>query len=400
MSSTNRVKLSYVEETTYGVTPANPTLQEVPFTSDSLSQNPSFSQSSIIVADRQVKDVIRTDVEAGGDVNFELIEGKGSSTAPYGFPDDWFLGALLASDYLNVADETITATFVPKGANPAKIQSVNAVLEQFVPGTWLRVTGASNAQNNAWCRVIANNSNSELEVIVVNAQGDFVSETSTANVTLKGVKLATNGTTVKTYSILRQYQDLTDADAEIITGAAINGFRLRTETGAILNGSFTFLGKDAASGTPTGATITAASTGAVLNAVDHVMGVVEGSDVATFDLTSLEITVENGYRGKKKVAALGATDVIPGTFVANITFRGHYESKTIVDKMLNANTTSLAFVVEGPSTKGYVFDFPNVRLTGGSRVAGGQNQDVIFELTGQAFKSPTEAITMKIGRLI
>lgn len=89
MSDANRLRLSYVEETSWGVTPAAPTLKALRFTGESLEANADFTSSNEIRDDRQVSDVIRTNFGAGGDVNFELS---------YGAFDD-LLAALLFSNW-------------------------------------------------------------------------------------------------------------------------------------------------------------------------------------------------------------------------------------------------------------------------------------------------------------
>ena len=75
LQSTNRVKLSKVRETTFGVTPANPVFKAVRQTSSSLAANPKTVISAEIRPDRQVTDLILVDEDAGGDVAGEIAFG-------------------------------------------------------------------------------------------------------------------------------------------------------------------------------------------------------------------------------------------------------------------------------------------------------------------------------------
>ena len=75
LQSTNRVKLSKVRETTFGVTPANPVFKTVRQTSSSLAANPKTVISAEIRPDRQVTDLILVDEDAGGDVAGEIAFG-------------------------------------------------------------------------------------------------------------------------------------------------------------------------------------------------------------------------------------------------------------------------------------------------------------------------------------
>lgn len=72
IQTTNRVKISRVAESTFGITPSNPAFKTLRETSSSLSVNPKTVITNEIRADRQVTDLILTSFEAGGDVGGEL----------------------------------------------------------------------------------------------------------------------------------------------------------------------------------------------------------------------------------------------------------------------------------------------------------------------------------------
>lgn len=72
LQSTNRVKLSKVRESTFGVTPTSPVFKEVRQTSSGLAANPNTVISNEIRSDRQVTDLILTGITAGGPIGGEL----------------------------------------------------------------------------------------------------------------------------------------------------------------------------------------------------------------------------------------------------------------------------------------------------------------------------------------
>lgn len=100
MSDANRVRLSYVEESAWGTTPATPTLKALRYTNESLAANAEFSSSNEIRDDRQVSDVIRTNFGAGGDLGFELS---------YGAFDDLLAALLFSSWTTNVLENGVNA---------------------------------------------------------------------------------------------------------------------------------------------------------------------------------------------------------------------------------------------------------------------------------------------------
>lgn len=85
MSDANRVGLRYIEEVTWGVTPATPVMQAMRFTDESLNFNIENTQSQESRDDRAVADTVQVSASGGGGVNFEF------SAASF---DDMLEGAL------------------------------------------------------------------------------------------------------------------------------------------------------------------------------------------------------------------------------------------------------------------------------------------------------------------
>jgi hypothetical protein len=71
LQSTNRVKISSVRETTFGVIPTSPAFKTRRVTSHALATNPQTVVSSEIRSDRQRRDVILTAIQPGGQVGGE-----------------------------------------------------------------------------------------------------------------------------------------------------------------------------------------------------------------------------------------------------------------------------------------------------------------------------------------
>src|SRR5882672_3003882 len=88
MSDSSSVQLYQVEETVWGTTPAT-ALKEFRFTQESLEFNAQTAQSEEIRNDRQVSDIIRTSVNATGDVGIELSYGTHDDMLEGAFFNDW-----------------------------------------------------------------------------------------------------------------------------------------------------------------------------------------------------------------------------------------------------------------------------------------------------------------------
>lgn len=73
MSDANRASMGYVEETTWGTTPTG-ALQTLRITGESLQDNEEVAESAEILADRNLRDLIRSGEYSSGSVNFELTD--------------------------------------------------------------------------------------------------------------------------------------------------------------------------------------------------------------------------------------------------------------------------------------------------------------------------------------
>ena len=71
----NRTGLRYVAETTWGTTPATPTMQALRFTGESLDHNVNTVKSNEIRDDRNISDLIAVSMANAGGFNFELSYG-------------------------------------------------------------------------------------------------------------------------------------------------------------------------------------------------------------------------------------------------------------------------------------------------------------------------------------
>lgn len=72
MSETNRMALRYIEEVTYGSTPASDTWNEIRFTGESLQGAPRTVTSNEIRSDRMVADMPKVGLDVNGGIDFEL----------------------------------------------------------------------------------------------------------------------------------------------------------------------------------------------------------------------------------------------------------------------------------------------------------------------------------------
>ena len=208
-----------------------------------------------------------------------------------------------------------------------------------------------------------------------------------------------NGTTLNTYSLEREYTDLSN-EFEVFIGMAVDQLSMNIAVNAIITAVVSMVGKSSASAAASpGSGYTAAPTNDVMNTIDHVAKFIEGDGSNTAaDITAFTMQIANNLRTRLVVGTLGAASIGAGKFSPTGTLQKYFESATLMDKYLNQTATALAVVLQVGTTEAYVFEFPSVKFSSGQRVAGGENTDIIADLNWTAYKHATELITMRVTK--
>lgn len=388
MSDANRVKVGYNKEVTWATTPAA-ALKTVRLVSESLRQEQQITQSNELRSDRQVSSFKRLGLNAAGDIAFEIS---------YGAHDDFLQGALQSADWGATAPaETagITQTDISSASSDNSISRVAGswVSDGFRLFGWVRISGFTSGGPNGIAKISAITA-AKLTLTHITVVTDAAGE----SVTVKQLSEITNGTTFQSFSIEREYQDLTTTLAAF-RGMSIDNFSLSIVAAQLITGGFGFLGKNETSETATIGTggDVEAPTNDVLNAVDDVFAVLEAG--AATQITQCAFAVANNLRQRLAVSNLGPISLGSGTIGVTGTLQAYFSTATLFDKFLNQTDTTLAINTKDAAGNQYVFDFPRVRLTSGQRVAGGINTDIIADFGFGAFMHATELKTLRIGRI-
>lgn len=150
MTDSNLVRLAYVEESTWGVTPATPNMRNLRYTGESLNFEIETIESSEILTDRQVTDLIQTNARDVGSYNFELSYLEHDETIAAAFWSTWSNNPQKDNAVLGADTEITDAGTV------ADTYAVNAGGASFVVGMLVRASGFTNSANNKVFRVSSN----------------------------------------------------------------------------------------------------------------------------------------------------------------------------------------------------------------------------------------------------
>lgn len=397
LASTSRVQMRYIAESTFGVTPGAGNANNLRMTGESLNYDLSKEQSKEIRSDRQIGGAVTVDADASGDINFHFQYNEydgilaGLMMSAYSVYGTAGVGTSFSAAYTAT---TITASVAPTGSSD---------FTTLQKGQWFKVVHAGNANDGKWFRVSTSVAPTTT-VITLDAGTPASVVGSTAGCTIATSRL-TNGTTETSFSIEKNLTDITQFIC--YRGMYASKMGLKLASGALIDGSFSFMGKDPvrAAVTALPGTPVASRTFDVQNAVRGVGQLWEGTAPLTGTyLKSVDINVDNNLRAQKAVANMGAVGIGVGDFVPSGSFSAYFANGTLYDKFLADTYTALTVGMQDTAGNGYVITLPRIQLMSAKVTAGAKNQDIMADFTWTAFADLTNATaalqkTMFIDRL-
>lgn len=381
MSDANRVRLSYVEESTFGDQETGSNLQTLRLNSESLHHDMETTISEELRSDGQISDVARIGTGASGDISFELS---------YGSHDDFIRAALRAASW-STEVKISSALTISAVSGDNSINDSASGFGSFVENQWVYVSGFTTAANNGFFKL---GTCTAAKLILQN--GTLVTEVAGDLVTVQMGSQITNGTTKYSYNIEREYRDLSSIFA-LFKGMNVNTMNFEIPADSRITGSFGFLGSEEEALTTTGgAGYTTETTTVIMTGANHVPRFMENLTDAS--ILSLSLNTNSNIRQRKIVGTLGVDSVGIGTIEVTGTVQIHFTTAALYNKYLDQTRTSIAVGVRDVDGNGYIIDLPSVKIINGSRPAGGINTDVIGEFEFRAVMDSSESITIRIAR--
>lgn len=379
MSSSNLVRVAFIEETVYGQTPAAGNFNTARFTSDSLSGTPETAESQQIRVDRLSSGQVVTGLTVGGDLNFELAKEAAV---------DLFFASAMYSDWASTVAVSVDLTIV--AAAQTLTRPAGDYTNEVSVGDILKLTGFSNSLNNVEVMVLE-----KVSTTVVRYGGpDTMVDEAGVGTSFQVSDKISIGTTKKSFSMEKAFLDLTNK-AINYKGEIVSGFSLSLAYGSIATGAFSFSGNgyeavDAAADFITdGRTIDSAATTNSMNGSIDMPFLVTASgaifEEATFCIQSIDISLNNNLTPQTCIGEIAPKDYSPGTAQIEISINAYLSNEdwNLLKKKLTQDPFALGFMVKNGGGY-YGFYLPAIQITGDDPASAGQNQDVILNLTGVA----------------
>ena len=380
MSSANSVRIAIIPETTYGETPATGNFLTTRFTSESLTGSPETTESQQIRTDRMSSGQIVTSLTVGGDINFELASGPAI--------DELIRCAMMKNAWITSTPVTVDLT-LDTVAKTLTRDSGDWNGEAVV-GDILTLTDFADNRNNTQIQVAEISSATVIKYVGPDALVDEVGSGTTFQVADK----LDIGTDKPSLSVEKTFLDLTDK-AINYRGEYVGGMNIKAEYGAIVNGTFSLSGNDyqdvdaAGDFMSDGRTITPPATSNSINgSIDMPFVASSATGVlaeADFCIQSIGIDLQNNLTGQSCIGKAAPKDYNAGTALPGITLGAYLSdsSWSLISNKLTQVPFAIGFSVKN-NDGGYGFYLPAIQVSFDDPSSGGQNQDVMLDMTGQA----------------
>lgn len=354
-ASASGARFAYVKMTDCETVPTSPALQEVGFTSETLSRNTGQTESTEIYSDRNKRDTVQTSVDVSGSVNVEWrIEAL----------EDWILSALQANSVKTLdLTEAVSIDATDQDAVVLTQDGGTGAFGAVAVGEALLLGEYTNAGNNGAVRVVGI---TDADTITVRSlEGKvLVTEAGDAANTVYA-RTAVNGQTREFYLLEKTFTDMTTPTYFRFLAQEVSGFNVSFGAQSIVTGDFSFIGRSDEQATTelAGATYIAPSGGQILDTVDSIGDVYEDGVVSPYDVMSMGLTLDNGSRGQTAIGTDGYVGVAHDACSVSGSIEVYFESLDFYNTFKNQEKVSLQYLLEDGDGKKMVVTLPAVKYT-------------------------------------
>lgn len=378
-TSSNLVRLAFIAESTYGVTPGAGNFSTARFISETLSGTPDTTESQQIRTDRLSSGQIVTGLQVGGGLNFEFAkESQLEDFIASAMCSTWDVKAPVTVDL----EVDVTAKKI--------IRTTGSFLtDGLVKGDFFKLDGFTEEGNNTVLMV----TNVTALELTVEMPSTMVDETGTGTSYQRGDKIAI-GTTKKSFSMEKAFTDLT-TKAIVYKGMMVSQMQLKIAYGSLISGSLTFVGNShstadsAGEFITNGRTINAPATSQTFNgSIDMPFATTDvfGSFSQTgLEVQSIDLSLNNNQNPQTVIGNAAPRDYTLGTAQISISLNSYLTNGGwgVLAKKLTQDPFALGFAVQN-NGGWYGFYLPAIQVSFEDPASAGQNQDVMLEMKGTA----------------
>lgn len=185
-------------------------------------------------------------------------------------------------------------------------------------------------------------------------------------------------------------------------GTVVNSWSLGISSGQLITSSFGVMSKgiEMATTAITGATYAVAGTSDVMSAATDFANLTATGVTATPVIESINFAMTNNTRQRMAVGSLDSQGIGEGRFELTGSMNAYFDDEVLYNAFLAHSALSLSFTLGSVSGSKYTITIPKLKLTSGTLVAGGNDQDLMLNVNFQALIDGTLASSIKIDRAV
>jgi len=239
LASSSSAQMRYLEESSYGVTPTGvPTNLEM--TGEGLAYDISFETSKKIRADRQVSDNVPVGANVSGGVNLEFTYHE----------YDPFLESILGSTFSAMGEGGVTSTIgtsctfnssgntITAGSAPIGVDAFT----NLAKGQWFLLAGSTISGGNKLYKVSESIAPTSTVIAVDISTPVTVDGDGGTSCTISSSRLTNGLASMRSFTFEKEFSDVTQFFAYV--GCVPSKLALKFASGAIVDGSIDFVGKN------------------------------------------------------------------------------------------------------------------------------------------------------------
>lgn len=206
------------------------------------------------------------------------------------------------------------------------------------------------------------------------------------------------GVTRRSFSIVRNFADITDKPYMLFDGVEVNSFTLSVPTSGMVTGVFNMMGQQSqvlANLTSLGIpTYPAQSETSVF---DSFTGSLNEGGSALGIVSEISMTITNNLTARPVVGSFYPLRPAAGIMMASGSMTVYFESAALMEKFINETDSSLSLTLTDLDGNSYTFFLPKVKYTGGKPDVSGAGS-ILLTMPFQAVFDPTEGTSIRITR--
>lgn len=209
-----------------------------------------------------------------------------------------------------------------------------------------------------------------------------------------------NGSTVKSFTFERKVP-LDTPEYFRFLGMVCNSFSLSCRAKEIVSGSFEFLGKGGTltTGAVASSTYVDATTTDVMNAAADFAAFSVGG-LSGIHVLGVDINATNNLRAPVAAGSVNALGIGSGRFEVSGSMDVYFESGTLFNTYLAGTSVALALTIGRTAGSKYTISIPRLKFESGNTDIGGNDEDVMANLTWRGLYDGTAECTLSITRAV